>query len=131
MKKNRDNPNARPTISSEALALEIKNARTHFELSSNWLFGLSEQIASFPDMSISATEILRKLQKRALKGRINNANRKSVHEVLRALRLYSRIVASEDEPLSCIDTVESVVAFEEHLAQLKSVLKRLSRLQLG
>jgi hypothetical protein len=105
MKENRGNLTPRPSISSEALALEVKNTRTNFEMSSNWLFGLAEQIASFPDMSIEAIELLGKL-----KGKINNADRKRVYEALRAMRLYSRIVASEDEPLSCIDTVESVGA---------------------
>jgi hypothetical protein len=128
MTKNRGNLTPCPSISSEALALEIKNARTHFEMSSNWLFGLAEQIASFPDMSIEATELLRKLQKRAIKGKIHNADRKRVYEALRALRLYSRVIASEDEPLSCIDAVESVSAFEEHLAELQSVAKRPSKL---
>jgi hypothetical protein len=124
MKDNRTSPTPRPSISNEALALEIKNTRKLFEMSSNWLFGLAEHIASFPDMSMEATDLLRKLRRRALKGNINKANRKAVHEILRALRLYSRMVASEDEPLSCIDTVESVSAFEEHLAQLRSVVKR-------
>jgi len=79
-------------------------------------------------MSSEATELLGKLQRLALKGKIKKADRKKVYEILRAFRLYSRMVASEDEPLNCIDTVESVVAFEDHLSQLRSVVKPSSRL---
>jgi hypothetical protein len=128
MKDNRTNVNRRPTVSSEALALEIENAKTHFETSSHWLFSLADHIACFPDMSSEATELLGKLQRLALKGKIKKADRKKVYEILRAFRLYSRMVASEDEPLNCIDTVGSVVAFEDHLSQLRSVVKPSSRL---
>lgn len=39
---------ARPSVSSEALALEVKNALAHFEFSSSWLFGLAEHISGLP-----------------------------------------------------------------------------------
>ncbi|SCB46816.1 hypothetical protein GA0061098_10123 [Bradyrhizobium shewense] len=124
MKNNRNKLSQRASISNEVLAFEITNARVHFEMSSNWLFGLADQIAAFPDMSMEATSLLRKLRGRALKGKLDKADRKSVYDALRALQMYSRMVASEDEPLSCLDTVESVSAFEDHLEKLRSVVNR-------
>ncbi|MBR0875350.1 hypothetical protein JQ633_33695 [Bradyrhizobium tropiciagri] len=124
MKNDRTKLSQRSSISNEALAFEITNARLHFEMSSNWLFGLADQIAAFPDMSMEATNLLRKLRRRALKGRLGKTDKKSVYDALRALQMYSRMVASEDDPLSCLDTVESVAAFEDHLAKLRSIVDR-------
>ncbi|MCK1658591.1 hypothetical protein [Bradyrhizobium sp. 151] len=115
---------ARPSVSNEALALEIKNALAHFEVSSNWLFGLAEHIAAFPDLSVEASELLEKMHKRALRGKLSVLDRKRVYEALRALRCFSRMIANEDEPLNCMDVTESVAAFEDHVAQLRSVAKR-------
>lgn len=111
--------NQRQSISKVALALEIENVTTHFETSCNWLASLADNIAAFPDMSTEATDLLSQLRRRALKGKIKKAERKDVYEILETFRLYSRMVACEDEPLSCLETVGSVEAFEDHLDQLR------------
>lgn len=127
MKSNEKKSNRYRSISNEALAQEIKNARSHFEVSSNWLFGLAEQIASFPDMSLQAVEILRTLRRQAFNGEIRGVEKNRLYGTLAALRTYSRAVADEEEP---IDAVESVSAFEDHLAELKKMAKRIEAVQL-
>jgi hypothetical protein len=122
MQNKKPNTNQRPSISKVALALEIENVTTHFETSCTWLASLADNIAAFPDMSTEATDLLSKLRRRALKGEIKKAERKDVYKIIETFRLYSRMVASEDGPLSCLETVGSVEVFKDHLDQLRRVV---------
>jgi hypothetical protein len=68
----------RPTVSNKTLALEIENTKTQFEVSCNWLSSLAENIATFPDMSLEAADLLSKLERRALKGRVKKVEKEKV-----------------------------------------------------
>ena len=106
----------RPSLSDETLAMEIKNAQTQFEMSCHWLVSLAEQLEHFPNNVIDAVELLEKIQRQARQGKIAKGARKKLYRALKTLRLYSRMLASEDEPLNCIDACESAFVFEDHLA---------------
>jgi hypothetical protein len=126
MKSNEKKSDRDRSISNEALAQELKNARSHFEVSSNALFALAEQIASFPDLRLQAVEILRALRRQAFNGEIRGVEKRRLYRTLAALRTYCRAVAGEEEP---VDIVESVTALEDHLAELNKMAKRIEAVQ--
>jgi len=115
----------RPSLSNETLATEIKNAQTQFEMSCHWLVSLAEHLEHFPNDVMDAVEMLEKMQRQARQGKIAEGARKKLYIALKTLRLYSRMLASEDEPLNCIDACESASVFEDHLAELRRVVSSI------
>lgn len=87
----------------------------------------AEQIEYFPNNFTDAVGLLEKLQELARQGQIEKGDKKKLYRALTTLRLYSRMVASEDEPLNCIDACESASVFEDHLAELQRVVSSIKR----
>ena len=141
----------RPSLSTETLATEIKNTQTQFEMSCHRLVSLADRLEDFPNSFMDAVELLEKMQRQARQGNIKGAGkrriersssspaearrgkkisrkeRKKAYRALKTLRAYSRMVASEDEPLNCIDACESASVFEDHLAELRRVVSSIKR----
>jgi DnaJ-domain-containing protein 1 len=109
-------------LSRHALSTEVKHASELLQLSCNWAFSLSEEVADLQDSMSNAVDHLEELVKTTDEEDMNLEQQKKIRAMLGRIRKYYRQMYSDSEPLSVFGIVEDLQMMDELTQELGRVL---------